>query len=229
MSSEGGLSIDDPEDVTKGQLLEVIKGQQARIEKLEEDVDQVREDERKDVTNNVFNQLLGALVGPEAIDFVADPMENRDAVSHFGDRVNELEEAVEEADRAAQTALTTAEKGAKPGDSGSKKDVAKSKSRNELLRRLVNTPGTTQSIKVPEVQDMAKPEIVVHYQTVKDAWDELESDWDAFSRGENENGNNVLRVVQDDLEPALVKTVESALGRDDLTKRLITRNKRGGV
>lgn len=152
-------------------------------------------------------------------------------IDDIAERVTRLENEMDRVDRNAETARTVAERRAQPGDKVPKKELARLKSRNELLRKLAvdrsSTKGT--SILASDVQEMAKPETKLNYQTVYDAWDDLQTNWDAFSRTANEEGTKVLHVEKDALEPGLVKTVETALERDDLSKRLLSRAEREGV
>jgi len=153
-------------------------------------------------------------------------------IDQLAQRVAELEDRVDKADRAADTALTLAEQQAEPGDSVSKKRVALLKTRNELVRRAANQSlgnSVGLSLTYGEVEEMAKPETKLHYHTVKDAWDELAAEWGAFSVGENESGDRVCRLRPDELDPRLVKAIESSLDRDDLTKRLLSDAQRRGV
>lgn len=144
-------------------------------------------------------------------------------------RLTEIEDQIDKIDRAADTALTLAEQQADTGSSPTKKRVALLKTRNELLRATAvdRSQSSGASVTVSDVQDMARPEVKVYPQTVYDAWDELAADWEAFRRAENADGVAVCRVEPDDLDPALVKAVESSLGRDDLVKRLLSRPERG--
>lgn len=193
--------------------------------------DQVDHDQ---ATKMAFNKLVARL-GTRPDESDVGPMEAAyRTISKFdelADRVARLEDQMDKVDRAAETALTVAETEAKPGDSVSKKRIALLKSRNELIRKLAldrsNSHGA--AVTAPEVQEMAKPEVKIYHQTVYDAWDELEGNWDAFNRGTNQDGGKVLRVSKDDLDPALVKSVESALDRDDLAKRLLSEAEREGV
>jgi len=154
-----------------------------------------------------------------------------EVINRLGERVAELEDRVDKIDRTADTALTVAETQAEPAAEVSKKRVAMLTTRNELLRATAVDRSQTSgaSVEIADVQEMAKPETKLYHQTVIDSWDELAADWEAFSIGGNEAGNTVCRVEPDDLDPRLVKTVESALGRDDLAKRLLSSAERGAV
>jgi hypothetical protein len=146
-------------------------------------------------------------------------------------RVARMEDELDRIDRVAETARQTADRNAKRGDSVSKKDIARLKSRNEVVRKLAidrsNTRGA--SVTASDVQEMAKPNTKLNYQTVYDAWDDLAMKWDGCSRTTNEEGTKVLHLSKADLTSSLVKTVEADLDRDDLSKRLLSRAEREGV
>lgn len=87
------------DDVTVEQLLERQRGLEARIEKVEREVESLREDfEKLDenaVTESVINILLDDLVGDEEIDFEENPVTNRFALKTIDERISELETIVE--------------------------------------------------------------------------------------------------------------------------------------
>lgn len=103
MSSEDTIAIDETEEPTKGQLLECVRGLQARVEKVEEENDELREENKQlrnkikevdqsNVSRSIMNQLLAALVNDkESIDFSADPFDNREVLEDFGRRVESTE------------------------------------------------------------------------------------------------------------------------------------------
>lgn len=148
-------------------------------------------------------------------------------IDQLEQRVARVENQLDKIERDAATAKTMAETGAKQGDGTTKKRTAELISRNELIRRLANQSGS--SVRVGKVEEMAKPETVLYNQTVYDAWDALESKWPAFRVGQSEDGDHVLKVEREDLTAELVRTVEDALERDDLCKRLLTDAQRGGA
>jgi len=146
-------------------------------------------------------------------------------------RVARMEDELDRIDRVAENARQTADRNAKRGDGVSKKDIARLKSRNEVVRKLAidrsNTKGA--SVTASEVQEMGKPNTKLNYQTIYDAWDDLAMEWDGCSRTTNQEGAKVLHLSKDDLTSSLVKTVEADLQRDDLSKRLLSRAEREGV
>ena len=88
----------DAEDVSKGELIETIRGQQARIEHLEDELDDLREQVQSvqagSVTRTGFNVLLDTLVGGGIDDFTSDPMTHRELVEDFNDRITTTENTV---------------------------------------------------------------------------------------------------------------------------------------
>lgn len=100
MSSENIGNI-DPEEVSHEQLVTSYRAEKARREKLEEQVDELAAKidrvNSKSLTKNVANQLIAALVNDnDVIDFAAEPMENREALSDFGLRVDTVETKVQQ-------------------------------------------------------------------------------------------------------------------------------------
>lgn len=154
------------------------------------------------------------------------------------DRVNELEELVadlqidvQQAQQTATNALGVAratDTGIRADGSPSKVDVARMTARNELVKRALidRSSSAGGGITVGEVQQMCRPEHEMAYQTVKDAFGDLVEKWDGMVNGENEAGKRAVMVDTKRLTKELVGVVEEDLGRDDLTKRLISR--RGG-
>lgn len=208
-----------------------LLGQKMDIEAAA-DIDENMSDEKAmDIALRKLVTTLGSADEETEIGIVEATYRTLHVIEDLGQRVAELEDQMERVDRDAQAARTVADRKAKQGSGTSKKDLARIKSRNELLRAAaMSRSGRVgpSSVTVGDVQQMARPDHKLYYQTVKDAWEELESDWDAFAVTENENDEKVLRMLPDQLEEALVKTVESDLGRDDLTKRLISgREERG--
>lgn len=104
MSSEqqfAEVEEETEDELTDGEIRETFRGMQARIEKLEEENDDLREEIRKREQNMVsrpmMNQLIAALVNDrESIDFSADPFDNRDALQDFGTRVESTEVQVQQ-------------------------------------------------------------------------------------------------------------------------------------
>lgn len=86
----------DKEEATKGELIETVNGLEAHVEKLEEENEELREKMermRADmVTESAVNQLIQALVNnTDSVDTSAHPIENRQVLNDFGNRVETME------------------------------------------------------------------------------------------------------------------------------------------
>jgi hypothetical protein len=137
----------------------------------------------------------------------------------------ELRAQLEDIERLAKTALGAARAvdDGRRGDGGpSKKQRAQLLSRDEAVRRAVDSSGKGGSVTVGQVEDMALPETQLRWQTVRDAWDALVSSWRIF-RIDEDNEPTRLVVDREDLRDHddLVGVVAESLGRDDLAKRLV--------
>ena len=96
MSSEELIDNIESEDLTKGQLLELYRGERAQREKLEEQFDELQSEidqiQDKLITETVANQLIQALVNDvESVDVSSHPMQNRGVLEDFGTRLEKLE------------------------------------------------------------------------------------------------------------------------------------------
>lgn len=100
MSSELLDNI-DPDDMTKGQLLELYKGEKAQRRKLEQQFDEMQEElesvKNNMVTQSVANQLIQGLVNdPASVNVNQHPMQNREVLEDFGSRLESLESSHQE-------------------------------------------------------------------------------------------------------------------------------------
>lgn len=176
-----------------------------------------------------FKKLVNR-IGTERMEDVGPVEAAYRAIDDYERMRGEVRAAVkmaEEANQMAQTAISLADQQAKDEDDISQKQKAKLVTRNLLVKNAAL--GRGKNIRVPEVQDKAQPKFDLAYQTVKDAWKELETETDGFSRGENAAGKKVLKVDVTGLRPETTRAVEHSLGRNDLTKRLISRRKGEGA
>lgn len=118
MSSVDVPAEDDHDDVTKGELVETVKAQAATIDRLEEEVDELRErvdeNDRAKVGKQAVNFLVDNLVGGGVDDFTTDPFEHRNKVERFNDRFEDVASTVKRLDSIVE------EQGAASGNS---KDV----------------------------------------------------------------------------------------------------------
>jgi len=99
MSVESLTEQEQADDVSMGEAVETMRGMQARIEKLEEENDELQQQvdelesnqKNKKVSKDEVNLVLGALVGMEHIDVTADVVENRGVVEDVRERLEAVE------------------------------------------------------------------------------------------------------------------------------------------
>lgn len=155
----------------------------------------------------------------------------QEKIKALEERVADVEVDAQQAQQTATNALGVAratDRGVRADGSPSKVDIARMTARNELIKRALidRSSSAGGGITVGEVQQMCRPEHEMAYQTVKDAFGDLVEKWDGMVTGTNEAGNRAVMVDTKRVTKELVGVVEEDLGRDDLTKRLISR--RGG-
>lgn len=104
----------DEDAISKQELLTLVQEQRATIERLEDEVEDLRErvDEnaKKKVGRDGVNLLLDELLGGGIEDFTADPFEHREQVAAFNDRFSDIENTVQRHDSIIE------EQGAASGD-----------------------------------------------------------------------------------------------------------------
>lgn len=101
-------------------------------------------------------------------------------------------------------------------DEPSKKEIAIRESRDVLVRQAAVEGTNAPPITASKVQEQAKP------QTVKDAWDDLAQRWEAFRVVDGEKDQRRLLLATANVDTELAHVVEESLGRDGITKRLIS-------
>jgi hypothetical protein len=145
-------------------------------------------------------------------------------------QLQQLTARLDEAEQDASTALANTAEARSDGGNRTKKEVAIQLSRDELVRQAAVQNASAPTVTVPEIIDKAQPQMNLQYQTVKDAWegydDSLQTVWDAFNVVEGEEKR--LLLATDDVSRELAHKVEHSLGRDGLTKRLISDQTEGG-
>jgi len=141
--------------------------------------------------------------------------------------VDRVDEEIDDVDDAARTAVSMA-KAQKGRNGGEKITVARETARDQLVKQACRT-GKRHHMTVAEVQNRAEPETELNYQTVKDAFKDLQRQWGAFVEGENESGTRCLKVNPNALSRDLTKTTERNIDADGLTKTLISRERQGGA
>lgn len=198
------------------------------IEELREEVTELQQENQK------LNALVSAL--QKKVSNLEDIVvgENRDTATdtveeslNIFDRVNEIEQEMDEMSRTARAAVAASDARA-DGSGPTKKELAMKEGRNKLVTNAATSTAKKQKIKFARIQDNVD-KTDVRYQTVKDAANELVAKWDAIEKTKDESGEWVLTLQENEISKELVYVVENDLGRDDLTKRLISGNGRRRV
>jgi hypothetical protein len=190
--------------------------------------------------NNALSARLDAMARKQAelIDLVIgdEPMLTEDdiqAMEPVREQLQQLDGRVEDAAQTASAAMANGKTARSDGGETTKKDVAIRESRDELVRQVAYEGASAPTITVAEVEEQAKPQTELAYQTVEDAWtgfdDSLENVWDAFKVVDGSGDTKRLLLASDDISRELAHTVEQSLGRDGLTKRLISDQTEGGA
>lgn len=136
--------------------------------------------------------------------------------------IEQLQKENEEIRTIAEQALTVASAGTANPETEPKKDLAKRLTRNEVVRRAaMGASAQDRPVTAAEVEDMALPERELYYQSIKDGWKALQADWACF-RETKKRGSKAITAKSTDLPKSLIRAVEVDLGRDDLTKRIIS-------
>lgn len=144
--------------------------------------------------------------------------------------MTDLEADVSDAYQTAGKALTVVNQKVQDDDEISKTRLAYLNARDELVKRAAidESAARGQGVTVADVQAMAAPERTLHYQQVKNAFEQLVEEWDCFRVGTNEDGDRRLEVRKDAVQEDLVGLVEESLDRDDLAKRFFSDHRNGG-
>lgn len=166
-----------------------------------------------------------------------------DATNTAIERIETIEERLDEIEEKSDTALGVAraiDTGAR-GDGGpSKIERARMLSRNEVIRQTAtqasvfnDTEGkriehVVGSVSNSDVQDMAKPQAELKWQTIDDAWRDLCRDWECFTIDDSRATKTLTLTSVDEIPRELVRVVEADLDRDDLAKRLVGGNAPAG-
>jgi hypothetical protein len=154
-----------------------------------------------------------------------------EAVKRAEQRVADLEQEVQEARRDAEISRATSkaiDDGTRADGAPTKKDRALWLSRDECVRRALVDGGSVNTggmVTTTDVKDMAKPQTKLYHQTIADAWDELMMRHDEFDVVDPEDKPKRLQVDVENLTTEVVNLVEDSLGRDGLTKRLLSHHR----
>jgi TolA-binding protein len=154
-----------------------------------------------------------------------------EALQGLEDRIESLEKDAEEAKTEAEISRATSraiDDGTRADGSPTKKDRALWLSRDECVRRALVDGGSVNTggmVTTTDVKDMAKPQTKLYHQTIADAWDELMMRHDEFDVVDPEDKPKRLQVDVENLTTEVVNLVEDSLGRDGLTKRLLSHHR----
>lgn len=167
------------------------------------------------------------LLFEDVVDLEATTEDHEERIAQLESENEQLRERVDELEAIAEQAMVVASAGHDP-DGESKVERAKRLTRNELVRRTAMGGHTRdRPITTTKVREMARPETELKWQTVKDAWADLQEEWPCF-RETTKNGTQALTVSKTDIPKALARAVEADLDREDLTKRLVGDSAGGG-
>lgn len=143
------------------------------------------------------------------------------------DRLDAMEEQQEELKSIAETALSVARTEADDMTTpGSKKDIAKRLSRNEVVvQAVVRGTSIHGSVTTPKVSDMAKPDHRLENRSILDAWDEIENEWDCFEVEKGSPGphgdSSRLKAKSDEVPNEIIRAVANDLTDEEVSEALI--------
>lgn len=177
---------------------------------------------RMDAMGKRFDRLVSFLIGDEP-DFAEDRF---DEAAPIWTQLDELDDEIAELQQDVASIAADVRTRTDGGDL-SKVERAERHARNELVRRAADLSNNGTELAVLQAStalEQSKPSQNWHYQTVKDAFENLRSKWEAVYI---KNEPKRLILLERGLSRELLLTVEEDLGRDDLTKELISGTERG--
>lgn len=202
-----------------------------RVEELAERVEELEQENTKlnallDAQGKKLDRMATLLVGNRDFGYV-----DVDMVENFLDQLEDHDQHLEDiTDDLA--AVRAQQKARSDGGAETKVGIARKTTRNELVLAAIKNYDRTVSdgegMLWSDVRDQAGDRVDLKYQTVKDAWSSLEQEWAAIHVGEGADGNRRVKIDRDEITRELVTVVERDLGRDDLTKELISRKESKG-
>lgn len=179
---------------------------------------------RLDATNKRIDRVINLIVGEEQ-NFADDKFDTCEPLwqqlAAMRDDVDDLE--------ASMASIAADVKTRADGGEQSKVQRAERHARNELVRRaaVTSTDGVELAhLPATDVLEQQKPDQNMKYQTVKDAFENLRQRWGAIYIKDDPKR---LVLVESGLSRELVLSAEEDLGRDGLTKELISGTTAGGV
>ncbi len=154
-------------------------------------------------------------------------LDNEDHIDDLEECLEAAERKLETATRMAVTSLSLVRDMQAERQQETKVEVAKRLGRNELVRRVSTGMGASQRpISRGKLIEIAEPDHSLYHQTVRDAFAQLESEYEAFYR-KRSNGEKALSVDPDVLrqtEPELVMRAALDTGREDLVENVLDGN-----
>lgn len=159
------------------------------------------------------------------------PVDINSMVFKLMSRVDKIEKRLEESERQRETAIRMAATALSmvrdleaDRSQETKIEVAKRLARNELVRRVATGMGASQRpISRGKLREIARPDHSLYHQTVRDAFEQLETEYEAFYQ-KRHNGEQALSIDPDvlrEVEPELVMRAALDTGRDDLVENIL--------
>lgn len=184
----------------------------ARMIEEQKDHDEARLIAIQKFVNAVAGTETDTDVGPiEATYRALDELEAQGVIG-----TEDLAEDVDAARETAEAALALAQQ---PADEN-KAQRARELTRNELVRRyVVGTGHTSIAITNSKVQELARPEHELEWETVDRAFGKLVDRWDAFGRT-TDSGEKALTVMGS-VSDQLARIVAVELGREDIANTVV--------
>jgi hypothetical protein len=179
---------------------------------------------RLDAISKRQGVLIGLLIGEQRE--LADG--EVETARNVFDQLADLEDEIQQVeDIAASAAASAKQRRADGGQGQTKVQIAEEIARDTAVKRLVQDSSVAEGsgVTVSEVQERGKPQHEFRYQTVKDAFRNLSQTWHECRV---KTDPRKLVVKRDAVSKELAAAVEDSLGRENLTKRLISEKQQGG-
>jgi len=144
-----------------------------RIQELEQQVQAL--EARLDAQQTKFNRVIKLLCEDKAEFNMLDAEQEEPVFSRLDEQDERLEEVE---DTSARAIVNSRKRTADGGESKTKVEVAEDIARNEIVRRATKKPKQdVVRLKATKIQEMARPQHELAYQTVKDALRNLNQQW----------------------------------------------------
>lgn len=182
-------------------------------QELEEEVKSLR-DWRKETSKDMaaMKRMLHVLAGTDD-DMDAGLWDAAESIQRIPDGIEEMGEL-------AQSAMAVAKTEAKVEETPTKKEIAKSLTRDEVVvnAAVMAKARGIGAVTCDDVKKMAKPDVRLEHRTILDAWEELKDEWDCFSVVDGEKKK--LAVKRENLDDVLVRAVLNDLSDPEVTEAL---------